>query len=292
MSHETCAPFALVLAFYERYRFMKLQQEDLTKIFEKYSKQPEKLLPDLKKKYNLTICDSILVSSVFRLLDVYSVPKQFADQTILQMQAGVHAKAIGIDCGLKNTARESWRRSDKVYDATVDVNSSTFNAAFALQSGKIIAPYSAAPLDSTFKFQSMITGAKQSSSQPLDRSLIDKAKAIISKLRDAHAFDTIAENSVIERTKKGQTRVDSIEGGNSPLAMLADLMKSKNRVQLMIRRKNGIKGILSGYVLAFDRHMNILLSDVLEAYVPNGTQVRACVSRYTTDFCTSAMQNA
>ena len=38
---------------------------------------------------------------------------------------------------------------------------------------------------------------------------------------------------------------------------------------MVIRRKAGVKAVLLGYVQAFDKHMNVLLSDVDETYVSN-----------------------
>lgn len=298
--NDTNAPFARVLEFYERHRYMKLQHEDLIKVFEKYSQQPEKILIDLKKKYNLPISSTVPICQVVRLLEIYSVPVKYSEQTWKQIKTEVVGGQTaatfiktgsttdqGVDSDFLRASQGGGGEGiedvggprEDAYNAALDINSQTFNANLALQSGKIIAPYAMPPLDNTFRFTAII---ERGVSQPVvhvpNRTLIDKAKAMMSTLRDAHAFDIIAESSVHERAKKGETRVEYEEMEKSPLSLLGDLMRSKTRAQIIIRRKSGIKGIMLGFVQAFDRHTNILLSDALEAYVPNGKRVSELIS--------------
>jgi len=59
-------------------------------------------------------------------------------------------------------------------------------------------------------------------------------------------------------------------------------MNDRKRVHVVIRRKAGVKAILLGYVQAFDKHMNILLSDVDETYVSNKLRGKVCVNELRT----------
>ena len=51
-----------------------------------------------------------------------------------------------------------------------------------------------------------------------------------------------------------------------PLSVLYKLMKK--RVRVVIRYVNGIRGTVTGTLLSFDKHMNLLLKDVTEVYTP------------------------
>ena len=51
-----------------------------------------------------------------------------------------------------------------------------------------------------------------------------------------------------------------------PVTVLEKGMKSKSKVLVVTRHKNGIRGVCSGYIEAFDKHHNIVLRDVDEQY--------------------------
>ena len=52
-------------------------------------------------------------------------------------------------------------------------------------------------------------------------------------------------------------------------------MKDKRRVKVLIRRLAGSRGCITGYVRSFDKHLNMLLADCDEEYVP----IRALAKR-------------
>jgi small nuclear ribonucleoprotein (snRNP)-like protein len=54
---------------------------------------------------------------------------------------------------------------------------------------------------------------------------------------------------------------------NGPLSILKRCFLEQRRVKLWIRRLNGIKGTCEGYLEAFDRHFNVVLSDVNEDFL-------------------------
>mmetsp|Transcript_12342 Transcript_12342/g.31360 ORF Transcript_12342/g.31360 Transcript_12342/m.31360 type:complete len:189 (+) Transcript_12342:32-598(+) len=53
---------------------------------------------------------------------------------------------------------------------------------------------------------------------------------------------------------------------NGPLGLLDKCMLSKAKVLVVTRHKKGIRGVCTGIVVAFDRHMNLILRDVDEQY--------------------------
>jgi len=272
--NATEAPFALVLDFYERYRYMKLQSEDLSKILDKYNKQPAKILIDLRKKYNLVLPTSISIDRVKRLLAVYDVPERYATAMWGQISA-TGASIRSNDATTTAHSEESSQKSDTAYDSAVDINSSSFDAAVALRVGRIIAPdVTLSPLDNLSKFKQLLEHGFDYV-QPLpDRTLIEQAKTIVSKLKKTHIFDNIAGNSQRDKHKRGETAGDEEAAAvSSPLALLDNLMASRSRAHIVIRRKRGVKGIVLGYIQAFDRHLNILVSDVDETFVQNSKKV-------------------
>lgn len=53
-----------------------------------------------------------------------------------------------------------------------------------------------------------------------------------------------------------------------PLSILYEALVHRHRIRVVIRYVNGIRGTLTGNVLAFDKHMNLILKDVEENYTP------------------------
>jgi Small nuclear ribonucleoprotein (snRNP) homolog len=60
---------------------------------------------------------------------------------------------------------------------------------------------------------------------------------------------------------------------SGPLSLLHSIHVKRQRVRVTIRYVDCMRGILTGYLIAFDKHMNMLLRDVDEVYTSRITKV-------------------
>ena len=69
------------------------------------------------------------------------------------------------------------------------------------------------------------------------------------------------------------TMVSKYEHKSSgPLSLLYSILQNRQRVRVMIRYVDCIRGTLTGYLVAFDKHFNMILKDVDEVYGSRVTQ--------------------
>ena len=123
-----------------------------------------------------------------------------------------------------------------------------------------------APLiDNVSKFRRLLPGEDPQYLQPTKRSASAAAatraqKAAAAAAASAHKIPIPgAFAALADRFDKG------------PFALLRDIHAKKQRVRVMVRYVDCIRGTLTGHVLAFDKHFNMILRDVEEVYSGRAT---------------------
>lgn len=77
-----------------------------------------------------------------------------------------------------------------------------------------------------------------------------------------------------------------MEDIRGPLGRLRDCMKEHTPVKVFIRRATEMRGVCTGYILAFDHHWNLIMSDVDETYTLMPKKIK------TVPQCESAVEAA
>lgn len=112
----------------------------------------------------------------------------------------------------------------------------------------------------------------------------DPQHLLPSKRSAAAAAATRAAQQKAPPGSSGATHKISIPGAftaladrfdKGPFALLRDIHSKKQRVRVMVRYVDCIRGTLTGYVLAFDKHFNMILRDVDEVYSGRATKTGA-----------------
>ena len=282
---HTNEAFSLCLLYYDNYRSAKLLNPNFYRdVLKAYREKPAVMLKKLKQKYSYEIPESVSINHLRRLISIYSVPQEYVDV----MRMGIRAEK-------GEEALAAFDTADK-YDATLDVNSTDFDAdkAFLAHRDPLYVTNPAGPTkqyDNLGKVKHLVFPDHKEFVAP-DRSFIDSVKASqkaeSKKLQEKKStvFEDViqavlrGESGKRKKTANyGSTSSDAAgeSGGvveiSSPFHLVNDLMQKKARAQVIIRHKSGLRGVLHGYIQAADRHMNLLLIDVDEVSASFGKKV-------------------
>lgn len=257
-SSTTSNSFARMLVFYESVKRTKLNEKDMMKILKKYEANPASMMNDLKKKYSdlYHFPDKVLLVDLQRIQNNYTLPERLI------------AQLPKLD-------------SLPSYNSKYDIRSLGFdpNAVLTEHRGCLL-PCAAIPGAPKLPIMDNMTKVKHllpcASSTERNATVI-KRKPIANTRRnkdiDVKPLERIALSSTKQKisttNEKGEPSVYLEDG---PLLLLYNAMKRRQRIRVVIRHSNSVRGTLDGVVHGFDRHFNLLLTNVEERYVPSASE--------------------
>lgn len=209
-SSESQNPFAIALAYYDRYKRSTLQNPDfLLKIAAKYSKKPEKLIPDLLEKYCFpSSLHSISFSYLFKIISTYKVPT-------------IYVSLLGLEEG-----------SLPDYDSAFDIFGNHFDPEKVLQYRLILASkYHNHSYDNINRFKPVIQGdLGPLGTATVPPTLIKHREAKEPREKELSPLDTIM-NEALQDAKSG--------GVHGPTLLLKACVDERSRIHVVIRRRRG-----------------------------------------------------
>ncbi len=174
---------------------------------------------------------------------------------------------------------ESWYRlrPKETESGVVDFLSSAFDPSAALTRASRDDVYRANPwmegtsiLDNLGKCTTLLP-----EDDPLhrsnDRRFQNRKTTVQSLLPTKEASSTNSKgNETRKRTRNSSHPFDTIAShlDSGPHSLLLRLKEQRKRIKVVIRYVNMVRGTLSGTLIAFDKHMNMILKDVEEVYSP------------------------
>lgn len=244
-SERSSNPFAIVLSFYYNYRRSKLAKGDLEKIVKKYQRRQHLLLTDLSSKYQLPLAKDVHINEVHRIVKNFDVPASYTRLLHLNGQA-------------------------VEYDITKDPTSVAFDAGAVLADrGSLFTAKPTSQLfDNLSKATQIVPGfTRQKPVQPKE----PKRSELQSNEKHVHLFHKIAL-----RSTEPPPMQDTGATSRSPFSTIYELMKSHAKAKIIVRRFNRIRGHIVGFIRAFDKHFNMVLSDVDETFTPSREPKTQC----------------
>lgn len=255
--------FALALHFYALYFRQKLidptsSTDLLDKIAKKYRTKSQSLVSDLQKKYYYyKVAEEVSVWQLVRYSKLFAIPSSF----------------LSLLPSLPSQNEETPKIL--TYDAKYDVLSASFDAEAVLSDSMLISPsYPTTIFDNLSKVTHLLPGENGTKYAPIampstEVSSISKAKSSMAvEVEDKrHLLEIIADIStpiMQYRNDKGE-KIDI----QSPLYLVRLFMKNKDRVRIILRRRNSVRGSIDAFIKGFDKYFNLLLHDVDEEYITN-----------------------
>lgn len=304
---HTCNAFALVLAFYEDLRVCKLNPEDLSKIARKYGTRPNSLLKDLKVKYGQAVPLSIPLAYLNRLLAIHHVPSDYITllPEARLRDNPTFAYNPALDINSVEFKPETLFKENRIigpevpitlYDNLLKSRHTLFPDIFTHNPNPT--------QDRTLIEKAKEVSKEQRARTSLLNRIAQVAVYNAAMGNIAHAEEELQKRraqslAAVEAYKRGEgiieMHLDDRKGVNattkpsylnnstsgpkstttqttkplppSVLDLLARLMHGKLRAFIVLRCRSSISGCLVGFVRGFDRHCNLLLTDVDEERV-------------------------
>lgn len=243
-TRTTTDAFSRLLVFYANYYPEKLNSNDLQKIVNKYRSKPGSLLiRDLSKKYiTITLPEEVMFSEVSRTCKLFDVPEAYRE--ILP----------SIPVGFE-------------YIDIFDPRQDTFDPERCLQEKRlIISVAKCPPIDNIGKLKYFVT---QNAMSIQSSELLSHATKVLGKTTNPRHS---RESKYVKINPITQITLDAIgvdkAATETPMQLLKDIMEQQTFARVIVRKHSGIRGRLDGKLICFDKHFNMVLTDVEEVYTP------------------------
>jgi len=168
---------------------------------------------------------------------------------------------------------------DRINSKILDFTSPQFDAIYALsapesivaKSNASIFSLSSSKLDNISKFRALLPECDPQRMEPTVRRQKNNASAGQTQTAAIASNNTKSnKETAAKKNKKASlflAMASSYEKPTSgPLSLLYSILQNRQRVRIMIRYVDCIRGTLTGYLVAFDKHFNMILKDVDEVY--------------------------
>ena len=145
----------------------------------------------------------------------------------------------------------------------LDFRSSAFDPLLALQAKGIHKFINISALDNLSKCRNLLPKCHSAHASKADvQNKVDKKKS--------SAAAPILKTKMKHPKKKTGPIHEIVNSfpSRGPLSMLKKCLDEKRRVVVLLRRVNGLRGKIVGWLKAVDKHLNIVLMDVKETFIP------------------------
>lgn len=138
-------------------------------------------------------------------------------------------------------------------------------------------------LDNISKFRALLPDCDP---QRIDPTSIHNKAIAAKKYTPATKPDSAVTKQEETKTKKKpmfqamSSKYESKKSG--PLSLLYSILENRQRIRVMVRYVDCVRGTLTGYLIAFDKHFNMILKDVDEVYSGRVTKHSDAVAVATT----------
>ena len=68
------------------------------------------------------------------------------------------------------------------------------------------------------------------------------------------------------KPRHNRNLLKQMEDAVGPLAALYKMMKTDQQIKVYTRKEHGVRGFVTGYVIAFDKHWNLLMRNCCEVW--------------------------
>ncbi|XP_022170041.1 small nuclear ribonucleoprotein Sm D-like protein [Myzus persicae] len=153
-------------------------------------------------------------------------------------------------------------------DEELDMLSPSFNPIKALYAKNVKVPSTTAqPLDNISKFELAPSGEvmiKPERPRTQNEYNIEPIKRDLSSVAGSSQVSSVQR--IIKQRRTVLVRMSEIGKSRGPLSRIATFCYLKQRVKVYIRSAVSVRGHCEGYIIAFDKHWNLVMDDVDEVW--------------------------